>query len=203
MDEANQMPGVDMGDVVITPTRYLLFNDPLEGLCDYHLIPGETGKAFAENGKKLEALASHPEFGYMYDTLAKLCRARELKAELSYNLKAAYKAGDKEYLRAAAEEIIPEILSRIDDFVDAYRKQWFYENKTFGFTNQEVRIGGQTARLKAAILRIKAYLDGEVDEIEELAQPILPFTAPNAIDRAYPFIRTVHWRKIATVGVMQ
>ena len=202
MDEANQMPGVDMGDVVITPTRYLLFNDPLEGLCDYHLIPGETGKAFAENAKKLASLASHPEFGYMYDTLAKLCYALELKAELSYNLKAAYKAGDKEYLRVAADEIIPEIISRIDTFVEAYRKQWFYENKTFGFTNQEVRIGGQTARLKAAILRIKAYLDGEVDEIEELAQPILPFTAPNSIDRAYPFIRTVHWRKIATVGVM-
>ena len=203
MDEANRMPGVDMGDVIITPTRYLLFNDPLEGLCDYHLIPGETGKAFAENGKKLERLACHPEFGYMYDTQVKLCRALELKAELSYDLKKAYKAGNKEYLAEAADKIIPEIISRIEDFVDAYRKQWFYENKTFGFTNQEVRIGGQTARLKAAILRIKEYLDGETDRIEELEQPILPFTAPNAIDRAYPFIRTTHWRKIATVGVMQ
>ena len=54
MDEANQMPGVDQGDVIITPTRYLLFNDPLEGLCDYHLVPGETGKAFGENAKTLE-----------------------------------------------------------------------------------------------------------------------------------------------------
>ena len=203
MDEANQMPDVDMWDVVITPTRYLLFNDPLEGLCDYHLIPGKTGKAFADNGKKLEKLSSHPEFGYMYDTQAKLCRALELKAELSYNLKAAYKAGDKEYLAQAADNIIPEIISRINDFVEAFRKQWFYENKTFGFTNQEVRIGGQLARLNAAILRLKEYLNGEVDRIEELEQPILPFTAPNAIDRAYPFIRTVHWRKIATVGVMQ
>jgi hypothetical protein len=203
MDEANQMPGVDMGDVIITPTRYLLFNDPLEGLCDYHLIPGETGKAFAENGKKLERLASHPEFGYMYDTQVKLCRALELKAELSYDLKKAYKVGDKEYLAEAADKIIPEIITRIEDFVEAYRKQWFYENKTFGFTNQEVRIGGQTARLKAAMLRLKEYLDGKTDRIEELEQPILPVAAPNAIDRAYPFVRTTHWRKIATVGVMQ
>jgi hypothetical protein len=53
------------------------------------------------------------------------------------------------------------------------------------------------------MLRLKEYLDGKTDRIEELEQPILPFTAPNAIDRAYPFIRTTHWRKIATVGVMQ
>ena len=203
MDEANQMPDVDMWDVVITPTRYLLFNDPLEGLCDYHLIPGKTGEAFAKNAQTLERLISHPEFGYMYDTQFKLCRALELKAELSYNLKVAYKAGNKEYLAEAADQIIPEIIARINDFVEAYRKQWFYENKTFGFTNQEVRIGGQLARLNAAILRLKEYVNGDVDRIEELEQPILPFTAPNAIDRAYPFIRTVHWRKIATVGVMQ
>ena len=203
LDDANRMPGVDMGDVIITPTRYLLFNDPLEGLCDYHLIPGETGKAFAENGKMLERLVSHPEFGYMYDTLAKLCHALELKAELSYNLKKAYKAGDKKYLREAADNMIPEIISRINAFIEAYRKQWFYENKTFGFTNQEVRIGAQLARLKGAILRLEEYLSGETDRIEELEQPILPFSAPNHIDRAYPFIRTTHWRKIATVGVMQ
>jgi hypothetical protein len=203
LDDANRMPNVDMGDVIITPTRYLLFNDPLEGLCDYHIIPGETGKAFAENGKMLERLVSHPEFGYMYDTLAKLCHALELKAELSYNLKKAYKAGDKEYLRDAADNTIPEIISRINAFIEAYRKQWFYENKTFGFTNQEVRIGAQLARLKGAILRLEEYLNGDTDRIEELEQPILPFSAPNPIDRAYPFIRTTHWRKIATVGVMQ
>jgi hypothetical protein len=203
MDEANQMPGVDQGDVIITPTRYLLFNDPLEGLCDYHLVPGETGKAFGENAKTLERLASHSEFGYMYDTLAKLCYALEIKAELSYNLKSAYKAGNRAYLEEAANRIIPEIISRIGDFVCAYRKQWYYENKTFGFTNQEVRIGGQVARLESAIIRLKAYLAGETDRIEELEQPILPFSKQTFVDRAYPYIRTLHWRKIATVGVMQ
>jgi hypothetical protein len=203
MDYVNQMPGVDLGDVIITPSRYLLFNDPLEGLCDFHLIPGETGEAFANNAKKFEALISHPEFGYMYETQYKLCRALELKAELSYNLKTAYKAGNREYLSKAADELIPEIISRINDFTTAFRRQWYYENKTFGFTNQEVRIGGQTARLQSAIVRLKAYLNSETDRIEELEQPILPFSAPTFVDRAYPYIRTLHWRKIATVGVMQ
>jgi len=203
MDDANRMPGVDMGDVIITPARYLLFNDPLEGLCDYHLVPGETGNAFGENAQALGRLASHSDFGYVYETQAKLCKALELKAELSYNLKKAYKAGDKEYLRLAAEDLIPEIISRINTFLEAFRRQWYYENKTFGFTNQEVRIGGQIARLQSAVIRIKAYLDGEVDRIEELEQPILPFSAPTFVDRAYPYIRTLHWRKIATVGVMQ
>lgn len=72
-------------------------------------------------------------------------------------------------------ERIAEILRRLPAFVDAFREQWYYENKTFGFEIQEQYFGGLMLRLSSAAKRLCDYCDGKTARIEELEQEVLDF----------------------------
>jgi hypothetical protein len=172
------------------------------GLMDAHLVPGETGKAFAENAKKLEALADHPVHGYLFDTMAKLCRVLEYKAELSYNIRMAYVNGNREVLAEMANDTIPDCLEELEKFIEAFRYQWYLENKTFCFANHEIRLGGLRERLNSAANQIRMYLADDVEKIEELEQPILEFAAIDPASPKYPYICPNLWQPNSTVGVM-
>ena len=202
LDDVNQMPGIDLSNEMINPSKYLLYNDPMAGLMDTHLIPGETDKAFGENAKKLEALAAHPVHGYLYDSMAKLCRVLELKAELSLNIRNAYKDNDREYLAKAANDIIPECVERLEAFIEAFRFQWYHENKPFAFANQEIRLGGLKERLSASAQRIRNYLAGDIDRLEELEQPMLDFIKINPEKNTRRYICHNLWQPNSVVGVM-
>ena len=161
---------------VANPSKYLLFNAVFGGLMDAH-IPEGVSDHYLKASKELLAYADHPEFGYMFSSLGSLCYLLEKKASLSVDIRKAYEEGKKDVLRWYAEKEIPEICSRIDDFIVLFRQQWYMENKTFGFEVQEVRLGGLKETLKSAAIRLKSYCSGEVSRIEELEQPVLPYAA--------------------------
>lgn len=175
--------------------KYLLFNDPLEGLLDLHVDPATAPAVYRANVEKLEKFASHARYGYLFENLAALCRVLTRKCDLSIRLRAAYRAGEKETLAAIAAEI-PQIVADLDDFLAVFRRQWYRENKTFGFSVQEIRIGGLRARLLSAKDRVEAYLAGEVARIEELEQEILPFHKTARRNTVYTEANT--WEKIVT-----
>ncbi|MBQ3483116.1 MAG: beta-N-acetylhexosaminidase [Clostridia bacterium] len=175
--------------------KYLLYNDPLEGLMDLHFDPDKTPAAYRANAEKLERLAAHPRYGYLFENLAALCRVLARKCDLSYRLRAAYRAGNQKTLAAIAAEI-PLTVADLDAFLAAFRRQWYRENKTFGFAIQEQRIGGLRARLLSAKDRLAAYVNGEIDRIEELEQEILPFSRVNPEHAPYAHAGT--WERIVT-----
>ncbi len=202
LDDVNQMGDIDISNEMINPSKYLLYNDPMGGLMDAHLIPGETGKDFGKNAEKLEAFADHPAHGYLYDTMAKLCRVLELKAELSYNIRKAYEEGDREVLAKAANDIIPECIERLEAFIEAFRYQWYYENKRFVFANHEIRLGGLKERLSSSAMLLRSYLAGDIEKIEELEQPLLEFEKIDPTSAKYPYICPNLWRRNSVVGVI-
>ena len=202
LDDVNQMPGIDISNEMINPSKYLLYNDPMGGLMDAHLVPGETGKAFGENAAKLEALAKHPEHGYLFDTMAKLCRVLEHKAELSYKIRTAYMNGSREILAEAANDTIPDCLEALEKFIEAFRYQWYYENKPFCFANHEIRLGGLRERLKASAVRIRMYLADDVERLEELEQPMLEYREINPQKNTSRYICHNLWEPNSVVGVM-
>ena len=71
-----------------------------------------------------------------------------------------------------AEKELELIIADLEVFTAAFRKQWYSENKTYGFSVQEIRLGGLRERLLSAKYRLLAYLDGEIDKIDELHEPI-------------------------------
>ncbi len=176
-DLPNALPecSVDVVGGPHAPAKTLLFNDPLERLADRHIVRATVAHEYHERAEKLLALAENPKFGYGFEALGKLCSVLEFKATLGLDLCDAYKNGDKATMKKIADETIPEILSRLDAFLVSFRRQWYYENKTFGFSTQELRIGGLKERLLSTVARLHAYLAGECEHIEELEQEALPF----------------------------
>ena len=203
LDAPNELPGVtvEIGRPV-NPSRYLLFNDPLEGLLDVHMNPVLTPAGFAKSAEKLLKYKDDPNFGYIFDTLCKLSQLLAVKCDISIRAREAYRKGDRVALAGLARVTIPEIIEKLDSFTAAFREQWYAENKTFGFSVQEIRLGGLRARLESAALRLEAYVAGKIAKIEEFEQPVLSFNGKTYEEGAMPYISHMVWRQYVTGGVL-
>ena len=180
------------------PCRYLLYNDPLERLADRHMNRETVASSYAENARRLLALADDPHFGYALKTLGELCRVLTRKCDLGWRISEAYSAEDRPALAQIANTEIPEILEDLNRFLSAYRRQWYQENKPFGFSAQELRIGGLSERLRSVRERLNAFLEHQIPAIEELNEPVLPIK-PSA-DGNYISCET--WHSIVAPGVL-
>jgi hypothetical protein len=179
------------------PCKYLLFNDPLEGLFDAHMDPATVSDEFAKAEERLLALSEHPTFGYIYKTLASLCHVLVRKSDFCVRLRNAYLAGDRDTMKALADEIAV-IVADLDHFLATFRAQWMIENKPHGFSVQEVRLGGLRARLLSTADRIKEYLAGAVRSIPELEEPVLPAAKIGE----NPYISHNGWSKKLTACIL-
>lgn len=195
-DLPNHLPGKSQS--VTNAAKYLLYNDLFERLLDRHMDRSTVCAAYREHAEKLHALENSPRFGYAFKTLALLCDVLSVKSDMGWRLYDAYKAGDKNAMEQVSSEI-PSVIESIDKFITAFREQWYKENKTFGFTVQELRIGGTKERLASVKQRLDDYISGKIDRIEELEQESLPISPSN--DGAY--INTVYFDKMFTAGILE
>lgn len=152
-------------------SKWLLYGDPLCGRADRWIHPGY-GEFYAECEKKLAAHREHQTFGYLFETLSAMCAVLKNKATLSLRLRDAYLAGDKAGL-AEVISVIPEIVSDLDTFIAALRRQWYLENRLFGFETLEMRLGALRARLLGVEQTVRMYLEGQIPDIAPLAEPML------------------------------
>ena len=70
--------------------------------------------------------------------------------------------------------MIPAVIAAVREFDASFRAQWLDCAKPFGLEVIQGRNAMQIARLEEAALRIREYLDGDIDRIEELEARILP-----------------------------
>lgn len=182
------------------PSKYLLYNDPLEGLLDAHLDPLHVAEDYRAAEAKLLPLCNHPVFGYLYDTLAHLSRVLSRKADFTVRLRNAYLSGNRETMTAMAQEL-PLIVKDTEALLAAFRRQWMKENKPQGFISHDLRIGGLIQRLKSAELRICEYLDGKVENIPELEEPVLSFGAKYGGENT-PYVEQNNWTRNVTTCIL-
>ena len=86
---------------------------------------------------------------------------------MGLRIRRAYKKGDKQALAVLADECI-KVEALIGRFLESLKYQWYRENKPFGFEVQDIRIGGLWQRMRRSAERLKAYVNGEAEQIEEL-----------------------------------
>jgi hypothetical protein len=154
---------------------YMLYADPFRGFLDYTVKKGGSA-TFAEVRADLEATAKKTrKYGYIFDMGAKLCALMEVKYELGIKSREAYQAGDREELRRLANEDYARLPGLYRDFRKAHEKQWMNENKPYGYEYWAVMLGGLEERARHQRKRLLDYLDGKVDEIEELSWELLPY----------------------------
>ncbi len=190
----------DGGMLGLTPA--LLYNDPLVGLVDRHIDGLDMAAYYADTVKTLESVGNMGIFAPAYHTVLMLAKALEKKGDFGVRLKAAYDRGDSETLRAMAEEC-DEIIARVRALRDCHYTSWMAYHKPFGWEIHDIRYGGVLLRLETAKKRILAYLDGELDRIEELEEPRLRLDgqlAENAEPRFHGLFNWMGYTKFATAS---
>ncbi|MBO4572983.1 MAG: family 20 glycosylhydrolase [Clostridia bacterium] len=163
------------GNYSCNPSKYLLYNDPVYGLFDYH-----TNDNYCEHYKNCVKIFKNAEkrnlrYRNIFVLEKTLCDYLGIKANFGNTLKALYEKNDKEGLEYFAKKTVPLAIKKLDAFIIAARESWLKDNKIFGLDVLELRLGGQRQRLKEITIRIKEYLDGKVDSLPELTQQALSF----------------------------
>ena len=90
------------------------------------------------------------------------------KLEFRGALIAAYDQGDRLALREIAVNVIPAVIAAASEFDASFRRQWLDCAKPFGLERIQSRNATLIARLEETSLRIREYLAGEIDRIDEL-----------------------------------
>ncbi len=150
------------------PARTLLVNDPFLGDSDDRCAPGDNARCAAVE-QTLRGLQDGP-FGLLFRSAADLCAVLKFKAELGLRTRAAYRAGDRDALRALAETEYGGAIAALPVFLASFRALWNSQNKPFGFEMHETRLGGLLCRLESCRDRLLAYANGGIADIPELAE---------------------------------
>ncbi len=156
------------------PCRTLLYSDCFLGHKDIAASrsPKTDYERIARDIKKAEANVG--EYSYIFSCMSSLCSVMEIKKDLGILTRKYYEVGDKEALRGLTKRY-DLCLERLKTFYNNFKLLWFKENKSFGWEIQDVRLGGLMRRLESCRDIINDYVDGKLDSIDELEEPLLYF----------------------------
>ena len=152
--------------------KEMLYTDYFLGRLDSSVIGKETAiyKEYAEKFK--QAKLNSKNYGYMFESYEKLSLLMSEKYDLGYLTRKAYQSKDIKQLKKLIKRY-KKVLVLLEDFVNAFRKQWFMVNKPHGFDTQEIRLGGITLRTKSCLKRLTDYVNGKIPKIEELEEKLV------------------------------
>ena len=156
------------------PSKAFLYQDVLLGLFDKR-VKDEFVDMYAKYSIELkeEANKSH-RFNYVFNVAASLCECLSHKVVLGKNIRKAYQNKDKNELQKCLKEL--EITKElVKKFLQAYQTQWDIENKPFGFEITDGRIGFLLQRIDTASMKIRRFLNNEVESIPELEEDVLSY----------------------------
>lgn len=176
-EELNLIPGVPRPNVdSLNPSKQFLYQDILLGAFDYYVEDLDLSGHYQSLADKYSAIAATTcSYKSMFNMYAALSTVLATKATIGVEIRQAYLEQDQESLEMIASEVLPMLINDVDDFTDALRTLWYEDCKGHGFEILDTRLAGIANRCKTAIWRIKAYLNGQVDVIEELEEERLPF----------------------------
>ena len=193
LDLPNYIYGENVTVGTANYSKNRLYDDPFLAMLSANTKEEADGAIYADYADRLHASAeaSNTEYAYLYESMACLCDVLAVKFNLGNRTRALYAAGDKEGLRALAEQDYTKTIARLETFYEAYRKQWYHFDKTYGFEIQDARLGGLERRLKNCREQLIAYANGEIGVIEELEEEIIPIKDGN-----YPY-----WNLIVSANI--
>ncbi len=203
LEKPNRLPDVELEseNIVANSAKIILWNDPLLGQYDKHILEG-TNEYFSNMLEELrECMNSENRLNYVFENVYYLSEVLALKSEIGNKLYKAYQAKNLDELRNL-KNTVSVIVERLDKFHKVFRKNWNKENKVFGFDVQDIRFGALRARLVYTEEVLAQYLDGEVDAIPELEEKRLYIDCRDEGDNGSLHIYQNMWKKIVTVNVL-
>lgn len=175
---------LDMPDVNgYCPSKVQLYNDCFSGVFDPVIEYGEAAR-YKEIAAKLRRLSRIPSaYQYVFDSEAKLAAVLEIKSVLGKRTRELYtklKTGDEQSVVATKKELkkliakgYKPLLKLLESFYEAFRTQWYRENKPAGFEIQDIRLGGLIRRVEHCKKDLEKLLKGTVAVLPELEEHLL------------------------------
>ena len=200
LDLANRITHHDDHEEKNSANKYLLFNDILLGTLDT-IIDDKIDSMYLEHIEEFEEINyQNKKFSYLFDSQLKLCMLLAKKASIGKKLRANYQDNNLEGLKENLQTL-KELLPLVDEFYNAFNKQWMKENRANGFDVQDIRFGALEKRIKVAIKKLSDYLDGETDKIPELEEKLLCFMGHGKEYEIDYDNCEYRWRRMTSVNV--
>ena len=153
------------------PSKYLLYNDPFLGIRDA-MCSSEDCTYYRNLEEKFRNVTDRGEYGYLFNFYEKLSCVLSLKSDLGVRTRKAYLAKDFSELKVVIEDY-DRTIDLVKDFLKAHQTRWFTDNKPRGFDVQDIRIGGLIQRLSSCKDRLEMFVNGEINAIPELKEPVI------------------------------
>ena len=179
------------------PCKYFLYNDPFIGRFDYTVSEDLPG-CYKEAADVLKVSINGRAYDYLFEVQEKLSEVLAGKCDLGKRIRRAYELDDRNCLQQIAEEEIPELIHKMREFFDAFKRMWLKENKAFGLEVHEQRFGGLLYRMEGCANRLKSYLEGEISKIDELEEACL---VPYGKEEG-KLTKNNQWMKMVTTSVL-
>ncbi len=153
-------------------SKCLLWQEPSFGLLDKELFGLEDRieahyRALAPVFRR--AAEKPSDLARAFGLYARLCDVMEYKATVGCRLKTAYDADDRKMLSRYAQEVLPLLLERQRELYEYHRAMFYDQNKPLGFEVLDSRHAIVMQRTGTLLWRLKRYLAGEIDSMQELA----------------------------------
>ena len=168
--------GFDRRYITHNGSKVMFYNDPFIGKYDSTVYgTGAEAKQYAEFAKIMKrAKERSVNYKYIFEHFERFCEFLEVKYDLGYNARMAYKNKDRKALKNCVKNF-KEAERRLNVFHAIFEKTWLTNNKPFGFEIQEIRIGGLMLRLKTCRKKLQDYIAGKIDNISELEVELTDF----------------------------
>lgn len=197
----DNIPGVDnIATTSYNPSKYLMWQDILSGLCDKNIEGLPLDAHYAALAERLKpACERNGAYNELFRMNYLVAHTLAIKSELGLRVTSAYKNGDKEELRHLSEVELPELKNRVTRLRACHMENWFKLYKSLGWDVMDMRYGSLLSRIDSTITEITMYLDGEMERLEELEEERLYFNGrPGMIDYLNWYGRTVSASRIAS-----
>ena len=173
VDEVN--PCMRDGFTHNNASKYFLYNDLLQGTFDSVAQASMIREIQSILPKISNKSIESSDLFYYFKTVQSLIKVLELKLNLGNEIYHAYKHNDLQAFNKIVDQILPELIKRIETFYEAFKRQWYLENHNQGFEVQTIRLGGLKQRVIDVREQLLAYQKGEVTRIDELEEEHLDF----------------------------
>ncbi len=153
-------------------SKYLLYNDPFNGLFDMR-ISGNENQFYENLRDELDRVNVTEDFKHSFAYIRALCDVLSVKSELGFKTRKYYNTNDKIALQRLAENEYAQVIVKLEKFYEVFKAMWFSENKPHGFDVQDIRIGALAWRIKSCRMRLVDYCEGRCDCILELEEDVI------------------------------
>ena len=173
--EPDLFEGITGNNYDITPSKYLLYQDPLGSKFLYYIrtlttdmdaVYAKLEQAFTEDA----AHTDNPLQRSIAQFYALMMKTLYYKWRLPLDIWEAYKKTDKKALQALVENKLKPLKAALTETAKARRQVWTEECRAFGSEVLDHRFGAMLMRLEVTQEILTDYIQGKIRRIDELEE---------------------------------